>query len=373
MRRNQPSLNRNALRRGWCRWRIGAACLRTLIISVVLGQSVLFLRYRVPIFNDGILTKEAIESGGGSNEKDQEPTMPPQDSSLHTAGFIHVGKTGGSTLSTLLRNGCTSFVQGPCRNITHETVVSKYVEHYYHVPDFWRLPKTKHEAFVISVRDPFDRSVSSLLYHHPQNAKVYQLQQTKKQLYYGPLVYACFPTLEDFAQLMQGSSTNCNYPYRQNSIVADDCAGLACAVLHGKVRLFSHLFFNYRNILYTKLPTEPKRKIYVLRQEYMWQDWKQLNKLLGQTKEVVVPKDSSNLRNISGIALPITRNISTDGKQKLCLALKSEFEAYFQLLLLAINIDDSGFKKSLSIADTNCPNLNVPTMVQEIRQSKPSK
>jgi hypothetical protein len=54
-------------------------------------------------------------------------TMAPQESSPTTAGFIHVGKTGGSTISKLLRNGCTSFVAGPCRNITHESIVSKNV------------------------------------------------------------------------------------------------------------------------------------------------------------------------------------------------------------------------------------------------------
>ena len=54
-------------------------------------------------------------------------TMAPQKSSPTTAGFIHVGKTGGSTISKLLRNGCTSFVSGPCRNITHESIVSKNV------------------------------------------------------------------------------------------------------------------------------------------------------------------------------------------------------------------------------------------------------
>eukprot|EP00980_Cylindrotheca_fusiformis_P004006 scaffold880_cov132-Cylindrotheca_fusiformis.AAC.2 len=293
----------------------------------------------------------------------QEPTMPPRDSSVKSAGFVHIGKTGGSSISTLLRNGCTSFVAGPCRNISHETSVSKYVEHYYHVPDFWRLPETKHEAFIISIRDPFDRSVSSLLYHHPENAKVYSLRQTKKQLYYGPLAYACFPTLEAFAQLMHGNSTNCNYPYRQNSIVADDCTGLACAVVHGKVRLFSHLFFNYRNILDTKLPTDPPRRIFVLRQEFLWDDWKALNQLLGQTEPVIIPSASEKWRNVTGIKLPVTRDISLDGRNKLCHALQAEFMAYFRILKKAINMNKAEVEKSVIIAQKNCPNLDVRLMM----------
>jgi len=57
----------------------------------------------------------------------QLPTPPPRNSLVDTAGFIHIGKTGGSTISKLLRNGCTSFITGPCRNVTDETVVSKFV------------------------------------------------------------------------------------------------------------------------------------------------------------------------------------------------------------------------------------------------------
>ena len=54
-------------------------------------------------------------------------TMPPRESSFDTAGYVHIGKTGGSTISKLLRNGCNSFLSGPCRSVPHETQVSKLV------------------------------------------------------------------------------------------------------------------------------------------------------------------------------------------------------------------------------------------------------
>lgn len=65
----------------------------------------------------------------------QRRTMAPQNSSHNTIGYIHIGKTGGSTISNLLRNGCHSFSGSkPCRkNIANETIISKLVEHYYHV------------------------------------------------------------------------------------------------------------------------------------------------------------------------------------------------------------------------------------------------
>jgi hypothetical protein len=55
----------------------------------------------------------------------EQPLPPP-----HTPGaFIHVGKTGGSTLRGYLMNGCHSFVRKPCggpsRNIMNESYISK--------------------------------------------------------------------------------------------------------------------------------------------------------------------------------------------------------------------------------------------------------
>lgn len=57
-----------------------------------------------------------------------------------TAGFIHVGKSSGSTLTGVIRNSCHSFMRhrktGQCRNedpaIPNETVASELVTAYYH-------------------------------------------------------------------------------------------------------------------------------------------------------------------------------------------------------------------------------------------------
>jgi hypothetical protein len=219
--------------------------------------------------------------------------------------------------------------------------------------------------------------VSALLYHHPKNAKFYHLQQTARQQQVGPIAYQCFPTLEVFASLLhRGNSTDCDYPYRHNIIEPKDCRELACATIHGKVRFFTHLFFNFRNILYTKLP--PHRQIYVIRQEHLWEDWQQLNQRLAllykvdwqrQQQQQQPSNPSSSLpsnfvdrtiqsqRNVTGIQLPVTRHVSWEGRQKLCRALETEYEAYVRLLHMAINMEESDIKDSLRIAIKNCPHL----------------
>ena len=56
----------------------------------------------------------------------------PSWETLNDGAFIHMGKTGGSSLSLLLRNGCHSFMPKPCRTVPLETKVSKLVGTYYH-------------------------------------------------------------------------------------------------------------------------------------------------------------------------------------------------------------------------------------------------
>ena len=54
--------------------------------------------------------------------------------------FVHIGKTGGSTLSKLLRNGCPSMIAKPCYHPPQpETIASQQIHSYYHVMDFGLL------------------------------------------------------------------------------------------------------------------------------------------------------------------------------------------------------------------------------------------
>jgi hypothetical protein len=107
----------------------------------------------------------------------------------------------------------------------------------------------------------------------------------------------------------------------------------------------------------------------VLRQEFLWDDWKVVNQLLGQNEPVVIPTASADWRNITGIKLPVARDISLEGRQKLCLALESEFMAYFRILKKAININELEFEKNVQISQKNCPNLDLPSMIRQTYSS----
>jgi hypothetical protein len=129
-----------------------------------------------------------------------------------TAGaIIHVGKTGGSTLSSVLRNGCHSFVKKPCSTIPNETLVSR-VTTYYHTPDWKLLANRTHDFYVWTVRDPFSRTLSAFRYGHPFNVGV--LRRDYKQIFYNfpmhklsPIYSRCFPSLDKFGQALKNNYT----------------------------------------------------------------------------------------------------------------------------------------------------------------------
>jgi hypothetical protein len=68
--------------------------------------------------NAMLTIREQLENYLSTND----PPLPP-----HTPGaFIHVGKTGGSTLSLYQKNACHSFVRKPCRrNPANESYIFK--------------------------------------------------------------------------------------------------------------------------------------------------------------------------------------------------------------------------------------------------------
>jgi hypothetical protein len=128
----------------------------------------------------------------------QQLPLPP-----HTLGaIIHLGKTGGSSISTLLRYGCHSFRPKPCDDFMKqrvhdyepplmESVVSKLTT-YYHIPDFengslfraMTSQKQQYEFVIYTLRDPLDRVISSYLYTHPENEIIHSFQRYSKTLQY---------------------------------------------------------------------------------------------------------------------------------------------------------------------------------------------
>ena len=309
------------------------------------------------------------EYGEYNRELQQFQSVRPLKSTrapnLNGGALVHIGKTGGSTISVLLRNGCHSFMPHPCRtNITHESVTSKLVQSYYHVPDFGLLRDSNHSFYIITSRDPFDRTVSAFVYDHiknryARNETVSEIKQSKYEE-----AYRCFPSLSQYVKYLGDKPDEFNYPHKRNWVNADSCSDLAKAAFHSRVVIYNHLYFTMFFIL-KMIPALEKQTLYTIRQEYLWDDWKALNMELGQTEPVHIPDNGMDrLRTVTVLEMekkmPITRELSQHGRTILCNALRKEYQAYYYILIYAKNISPIDLEQSIARTKQNCPNLTLP-------------
>jgi Sulfotransferase family len=130
------------------------------------------------------------------NNVDSMLPKPP-----YTPGaFIHVGKTGGSTLCSQLRNACHSWWPKPCNSnvsIVNESNLS-FLTTYYHTPDFQLLSTRQYhyDFYVWTLRDPFSRLLSAFTYQHPLNMRYAKDEKYwAKHVRANKPVFSCFPTL----------------------------------------------------------------------------------------------------------------------------------------------------------------------------------
>lgn len=282
--------------------------------------------------------------------------------------FIHMGKTGGSAISLLLRNGCHSFLAHPCRQVQHETMASKLIESYYHVPDFAFLQQSHHDFYFISTRDPFDRLVSAFVYQHILNIDARGDIDIKDRRDKYAIASSCFDSLESFVLFLQGNHSDFHYPYKQYMVIPEPCQDFARAVFHGRVRIFTHLFFSFERIL-GFVPNITKQVIYASRQVHLWDDWIHINRLLGQTTPIHIPdiqqQEGTHVlaRNNSQFELenklPITRSLSPKAVEILCQALQQEYNAYFMWLQLAKNINANDYDEEVLKVQQRCPMIVV--------------
>jgi hypothetical protein len=339
------------------------------------------------------------------------PKTPPNNTPPNTLGaFIHFGKTGGSTISQLLMNGCHSFVPKPCTDkppIPNESALSKLTT-YFHIPDFVFQNLNKHnkkyqyQFLAITTRDPFDRTVSSYTASHPNREAmetVIRYKRLQPALYqdiynvtqgdpgkmikfikrmrwikaYLELMYSCFYTLDEYALLLKDfddfdDSKKWLKGYHHAN---PDCSHVAKATLHPMYDCdpaekrnncvpIDHHYWNMNQILFQVHEDIKDKSILTIRKEFLWQDYDSVNRWLGDDD-----KDDSggiyhiktNLRN-STTSLPpnfqVNVTLSEKGREYLCLALKNDYRMYFRLLQKSKNLSKEDLVMSLDIAKGNC-------------------
>ena len=279
--------------------------------------------------------------------------------------FLHLSKTGGSTLSLQLRNGCHSFVKKPCRSIAgHESHVSR-LSTYYHNPDFDILNQTDYRFYVVSTRDPFDRTLSAFAYMHPWNKKERGVRNIQKGFY--DIFDPCFPTLDSFVEAL-GASDNPDFgPYLDinDPIETTDCHELAHAAWHHRLKLAKHFFYDLQHV--SRLMNQGRTSssssevtVMVVRREALWEDWTSANQWLGQAAETVDTFPELQQRAaVAGSHPPVGTDISEANRVLLCESLRSEYQVYLEMIASAVNLSEAEKRASLEMAQRQCPQLDL--------------
>lgn len=364
------------------------------------------------------LSRSPLQQRAMEHLQNESRPLPPE----RTLGaYIHLGKTGGSTISTtFLRNGCHGIVPKPCRKNfrPYETAVSNLTT-YYHTTDFTYHRKYGlfakphlHDFYVFPLRDPLERTISSYLYTHPENLlakafskykksnqyieKVKELEDSTKDAVHEffrekafnesrfrrqqkvqgfeqnftpaqHLLYTCFPTLEEFAMLLDRpnnfTATSGDW---ENDARDGQCANVAKMTMQNKVKNAMPHHFN--NLAYTTWHIGVgllDKEILVVRTENLNKDWVSANKYLGQEEDTVeVPKERNN--DSSQVERPVGKELSEKGRKRLCLALKTEYDLYLGMIKQAVNITPKDKAESLEMAKKSCPWLNLKILPESI-------
>lgn len=120
----------------------------------------------------------------------------------------------------------------------------------------------------------------------------------------------------------------------------------------------NHLWGNYNKMV---APIHSNAKVYVIRQESVWDDWTAINKLLAPNRTVVLPTgEAAHGRDTAKLNQPITRDLSNKGREHLCRAIEQEYELFFSLLNRAVNLNATDIQEAREKAQRNCPNLVKP-------------
>ena len=349
-------------------------------------------------------SNSAFETISNDQSKQRKSyNLQNQTPPLTSGAFIHIGKTAGSTLSMLLRNGCHSHVPKPCMNDLElppfrESHVSKLTT-YYHIPDFESILQKNHKEhpydfFVFTTRDPLERAISSFIYTHPITVAVEKVERFKRKnpsaLYVvtmgvkdkndmGSIVdhlinntdyinernknmYSCFNTLESYAQLIHNSTYLPGNHGWETYFNKTQCDNVAKSTLHHIDPLpMIHQYWDLQNILLQIHDGLRNKTLFVTRQEFLWDDWKSTNRYLGDEGEIYIPETSK--RKYDEMNIPedkrVQKTLSESGRENLCRALEKEYRVYLRLLVLAENLSRRQVEESLEMARKNCPWLDL--------------
>lgn len=287
------------------------------------------------------------------------PSQPSTLSPLTNIVFVHVGKAGGQTLRALFKVFCESdrkHIPDECANAP-DSVLSNKTIGYIHPKEV--RPEGSIEAsnvFLYNLRHPVDRMISWYYYEHPQSCldtpetrlacRAAQEVDRKPNGDTARFFVKCFPTIDLISQAFNHSTM---------SSLSLDCVKLAHDVLEGKVnnRGFKHIFYNMHYYTNLTLDQHLENKVLVVRIESLWQDFKDLDVMLGGNGNFGAIEGTHDSHGSETYKKNVTK-LSMDQYSLLCCALSEEMDIYRNLMKLAVNLNESEKETTVGNAAKQC-------------------
>lgn len=322
--------------------------------------------------------------------------------------FVHIGKSGGSTISLLLQNGCMTAADLPnsCEEERwksipgqiEETILSKRIQFYLHTPhvESGRMAEyyNRITSVVVVARHPLERFISAFLSRHPKNidhtrhrnhvirdraAKadveppiwskaIFGSGDREADQYHRSAFKGCYPNLEEFAKCAQPGkvseeiankvfNTTIYWKQRGNQErnISLHCREICRGVVTGTNGYIQHIFLNYEAFL---KDLSSNKEVFVIRTKHLWEDWTKINKMLGEKRYIEIPDRGTEAERINARGrLPVKSNLSKEGQKIICQFLKTDIKVYTDLLNRAVNLSDDDVREALEEVQNSCPLL----------------
>jgi hypothetical protein len=296
--------------------------------------------------------------------------------------YIHVGKTGGTTLKFVLKSNCNIMgkaknqrlcrkkledLLGPESNLSMATILS------IHANKGWmgqyRKLNNALTGFLISVRNPLTRYQSSFYMSHPANPSSglshrWRNSNSNSNSNNSSSVYfyqTCFQSMEDIATLLQLVAKAGEHSHSVSSKMPvtltpqqQECYSLAIDNLIGnKVGLkCGHCGMNYQYYHRRVITKCPSCDIWVVRTEKLWDDISHIDKLLGGHTNFSIVSNTrithKSERHNANTAL------SDSGTHTLCCFLAGEIQLYQDYLYKAVNLELYDKQETLQVVFNMC-------------------
>ncbi|CAJ1941377.1 unnamed protein product [Cylindrotheca closterium] len=262
--------------------------------------------------------------------------------------FIHVGKAGGMTLRMhlpvlLAKNkkelGCWKRNESNAANClassSNNSALTNHIRGHMHIgssffsPDEQDFLMNHTDTFLFSIRNPIDRVTSAFYYHQNQKIKY-------------PL-YKCFNSMNELVYSLGKDNTS-------------ECSQLARRVLQGNTTAGgAHFAYNYEYYEEKTIQKKPNHYVTAIRAEHLWQDAKDLDKMVGGTG--VLQGDGQRYTHYSASVQEVSfrkAEIASKAVSSLCCVLAREMVSYTNLVSRAVNLKPSEKHVSLQKVQDQC-------------------